>query len=274
MALYAFDGTWNEDEPGDKTDTNVVKFRDAYAQDTVYMDGPGTRFGWLGKVIGGLTGLGARSRIKQAKKALAEKIAAGDREVDIIGFSRGAAVALHFANIVNEEQSGARVRFLGLWDTVASFGWPGNSLNFGWTLTLPSNVQRCVHAMALDERRGNFPLTRIRKPDGSADPVRVEEVWFRGVHSDVGGGNGNTGLSDFALSWMLSKAREAKVPVGDRVVLAGDPKAAISKNKDLIADPWRAIFTGDLVHDSVEPRDGYNDPPPDSPRARDADLLA
>ncbi|BFU89976.1 MAG: hypothetical protein NTAFB01_11630 [Nitrospira sp.] len=50
--------------------------------------------------------------------------AEGDRTIDIIGFSRGAALALHFANQVQEEKSGAEVRFLGLWDVVACFGLP------------------------------------------------------------------------------------------------------------------------------------------------------
>jgi len=158
---------------------------------------------------------------------------------------------LHFANIVNEERNGATVRFLGLWDVVASFGLPGNAFNIGWTLSLPPNVQRCAHAMALDERRGNFPLERVRKPDRSADPRRVEEVWFRGVHSDVGGGNGNTGLSDFALRWMLSKAKEAGVPVNEADDLEPNPTAKISKNKDVIADPWREVKDGDLVHASA-----------------------
>ena len=271
MALYAFDGTWNEDEPGISKDTNVVKFRSAYPENLqrVYMNGPGTRFGWLGKAIGGLTGLGARSRIKQAKKALTERFAAGDTDIDIIGFSRGAALALHFANVVNEERNGATVRFLGLWDVVASFGLPGNPFNIGWTLSLPPNVERCAHAMALDERRGNFPLERVLKPDRSADFRRVEEVWFRGVHSDVGGGNGNTGLSDFALRWMLSKAKEAGAPVSYKGEFKPDPTAKISKNKDLIADPWRVVMPTDFVHESVEPRAGYNELPPDLRRARD-----
>jgi len=64
--------------------------------------------------------------------------------------------------------NGAAVRFVGVWDTVASFGLPGNNLNIGWQLTLPPNVKRCYHAMALDERRGNFPLTRIKPSGGGA----------------------------------------------------------------------------------------------------------
>src|SRR4051794_3782346 len=103
MALYAFDGTWNEDHPATELDTNVVWFRDAYADGNVfYLSGPGTRGGWLGKIAGGITGLGAKTRVNEGLRALATNIAEGDRVVDIVGFSRGAAIALHFANIAAE----------------------------------------------------------------------------------------------------------------------------------------------------------------------------
>ena len=104
------------------------------------------------------------------------------------------------------------MRFLGLWDTVASFGLPGNDLNIGWNLTLSDHVQYCYHAMALDERRGNFPLTRIKTRKGGTLGDRLQEVWFRGVHSDVGGGK-CAGLSNIALCWMLKRAKEAGLPV-------------------------------------------------------------
>lgn len=168
MALYAFDGTWNEDEVDEAKDTNVVKFRDACIDtDRIfYLEGVGTRLGFIGKLLGGGTGAGGRFRIREAMEQLDRNMAAGDRTIDIIGFSRGAALALHFANEIQKEKSGAEIRFLGLWDVVASFGIPGNNLNIGWTLTLPPNVRACYHAMALDERRGNFPLTRVRTAAG------------------------------------------------------------------------------------------------------------
>src|SRR5207248_8955640 len=90
--------------------------------------------------------------------------------------------------------------FSGVWDVVAAFGLAnlGNTaLNVGHHLSLPkANLQYCFHAMALDERRLPFLPTRL---SGAC------EVWFRGVHSDVGGGNGNRGLNDIALKWMMSK---------------------------------------------------------------------
>ena len=196
--------------------------------------------------------------------------AEGDRTIDIIGFSRGAALALHFANQVQEDKPGAEVRFLGLWDTVASFGLPGNDLNIGWDLTLPDNVKKCFHAMALDERRGNFPLTRVKpQKAGGSIKDRLQEVWFRGVHSDVGGGQ-SIGLSSIALCWMLRRAKETGLPVVEAKLKEHealcDPKAAISKTFDPIKDPQRTINPNDVVHESVTARGHvgrivHNDPP-------------
>lgn len=191
MALYAFDGTWQQDEENPAKDTNVVWFRDAYADGEVFYEpGVGTRWGWLGRLAGAVGGAGGKRRVKEALAAFRRIQLTGDRNVDIVGFSRGAALALHFANSL---PPGTPIRFLGLFDTVASFGIPGNNLNWGWNLKLPLTVERCCHAMALQETRYNFPLHRL-------DPSpTVSEVWFRGVHSDVGGGNGNSGLSCIAL---------------------------------------------------------------------------
>jgi len=271
MALYAFDGTCNKDEVDQRKDSNVVKFRDAYSGPKFYLAGIGTRFGLLGKIIGGLTGFGGRERIEEALAEFDRNIANGDPVVDIVGFSRGAALALHFANVLFEKRDGAPVRFLGLWDTVPSFGIPGNDVNIGWTLTLPSNVTRCCHAIALDERRDGFPLTRVRMAEANAPNVpKTTEVWFRGVHSDVGGGNGNLGLSNIPLAWMLRRAQKAALPILPEKLIDAEkncqPDAAISKNLDPQKDPFREIIPGDRVHESVKPRGerngmAHNDPP-------------
>lgn len=270
MALYAFDGTWNKDEAEEGADTNVVKFAEAYTEETCYRPGVGTRFGKLGKIFGGLFGAGADQRLDEMLKELESNFADGDRIIDIIGFSRGAALALEFANMVNDEKQGAPVRFVGLWDTVASFGLPGNRINIGHKLTLPDNVEHCFHAMSLDERRGNFPLTRVEAPKGGK-PIqgRVEEVWFRGVHSDVGGGQ-CVGLSSIALVWMLCRAQRCGLPIDPDGLAAykqlRDPRAPISKNFDPVKDPKRDVLNTDLVHASVTPRGrangrDHNDPP-------------
>jgi uncharacterized protein (DUF2235 family) len=279
MALYAFDGTWNKNEPDEGADTNVVKFAEAYTEETCYRPGVGTRMGKLGKVLGGTFGAGAKQRLKEMLDELRQNCAAGDTTIDVIGFSRGAAIALDFANLVNKKLNAAPIRFLGLWDTVASFGIPGNEINIGHTLTLPDNVQHCFHAMSLDERRGNFPLTRVVPCQGGKPAAgRVEEVWFRGVHSDVGGGK-SIGLSSIALVWMLRRGLSCGLPIDlsdvTRHESNRDPLAPISKNFDPKADPRREIAKSDFVHVSVAPRghaDGkeHNDPPPECKVATDA----
>jgi uncharacterized protein (DUF2235 family) len=250
MALYAFDGTWNEDHPEARHDTNVVLFRDAYDHGPVlYLPGPGTRGGWLGKLAGGITGLGARARVNDALRALATNLANGDRVVDVVGFSRGAAIALHFANCVAERYNGQAVRFLGLFDTVPSFGIPGNDIDWGWKLGYPATAERCVHAMAMDEARYNFPLHRVPKD------ARLTEMWFRGVHSDVGGGNGNTARSSIALDWVLGEAHRAGLRINTAKVMENralmDPCGAISRRKIDVKLGRRQARPGDVLHASV-----------------------
>lgn len=69
--------------------------------------------------------------------------------------------------------------------------------------------------MAMDERRQTFRVTRV---------LNGYEVWFRGVHSDVGGGNGNVGLSSVALCWMLRKAQAAGLPIKDAAITSLDAR--------------------------------------------------
>ncbi|MEP6961991.1 MAG: DUF2235 domain-containing protein, partial [Acidobacteriota bacterium] len=152
MPLYAFDGTWSTDSPDAAHDTNIVLFRNAYQDRPVFYEtGVGTRYAFLGSLAGALTGAGGRVRVREALKNLKPDAT----EIDIVGFSRGAALALHFANALPER---VKIRFLGLFDTVPSFGVPGNEINMGWKLELPGAAQHCFHAMALDESRYNFPL--------------------------------------------------------------------------------------------------------------------
>lgn len=270
MALYAFDGTWNEDEAEEAKDSNVVKFRDAYLGHVFYLEGVGTRLGFIGKLLGGLSGAGGHIRIDEALDGLEQNFRKGDRDIDIVGFSRGAALALHFANAVREEKHHALIRFLGLFDVVASFGLPGNDLNVGWKLNLPSHVRRCFHAMALDERRGNFPVTRVLPGKGtSVADGRLREVWFRGGHSDVGG-SGPVGLTNITLPWMFSRAALANLPIAGAKVMKAmvlrNPAAPISRNFDVLMDPQRKIGPSDWIHESVKPRGNqggvnHNDPP-------------
>ncbi len=265
MALYAFDGTWNSDKPETAKDTNVVWFYNAYTGKKHYWSGVGTRLGFLGKLAGGITGAGGHQRIREALIELTKNFAAGDTVVDIVGFSRGAAVAVDFANEVSKQSglpgpSPAAVRFVGVWDVVTSFDIPGDDIDIGFDFKTPPTAQRCIHCMALDERRLFFPLTRMSGTRPS-EAGRLLEIWFRGVHSDVGGGDEAAGLSSIALNFMFVEAVRAGVPI--------DPAVIAENAKRINADcpiclhpqhaleqltPFRQIRHGDLIHCSVMER--------------------
>ena len=218
MALYAFDGTGNEDRPDTAEggfDSNVLAFFRAYQdpdkdlQETndrgsLYLKGIGRRAEThTGSVVAQTFGLGGHLRIGIMMDRLAHNCDAGDTTIDVVGFSRGAALAVSFANEVARKLPMLRIRFLGVWDIVGEFGLPGRFVNAGHDLRMPSNATRCHHAMALDEARTVFQLTRLCGT-GRDEAERLVEVWFRGVHSDVGGGNGNFGLNWIALDWMYA----------------------------------------------------------------------
>jgi uncharacterized protein (DUF2235 family) len=106
------------------------------------------------------------------------------------------------------------IHFLGVWDTVGALGIPLRGLR--WItrrrhqfhdVELSSAVRRAYHALAIDEHRAPFKPTLWSEQPKEGQVV--EQTWFCGAHSDVGGGYAARGLSDIALEWMLGKAREA-----------------------------------------------------------------
>jgi hypothetical protein len=108
------------------------------------------------------------------------------------------------------------VRFVGVWDTVGALGVPDDLelINLfdnsdAWRFhdtELGTHIQAARHAMAIDEMRASFTVTRWTNASSHND---AKEVWFPGVHSDVGGGYSNTDLSDGALKWMLDESTKA-----------------------------------------------------------------
>lgn len=112
-----------------------------------------------------------------------------------------------------------RIRFLGMFDTVGALGVPALGpgwlrplvrwINHRWEFhdtTLSSLVDGAFQALAVDEERAVFvPALWHQQPDGHGQELR--QVWFTGVHCDVGGGYPGTGLSDIALLWMMERAR-------------------------------------------------------------------
>ena len=276
MALYVFDGTGQEDRDGDDRDTNPCKFFKAYEDPdknddlgretgSLYLKGIGTRARtFIGRTFSEAFGIGGHQRVRQAMERLENNIDAGDDVVDIAGFSRGAALALSFANEIAGKMKNQDVRFIGLFDVVGEFGLPGEHVNAGHNLSMPPNAKNVYHAMALDEMRLLFPLTRL-SGSGPTTGVVLQEVWFRGVHSDVGGGNENRTLNGIALNWLFQNAKRCGLPIRESDVLAN--LAAISKpvvlgRAKFDFDVKRRIRATDLLHSSVaiEQGDRFNNP--------------
>jgi hypothetical protein len=286
MGLYAFDGTWNEKKTDDDLkykNTNVCRFHDAYQKNTgrseFYVEGVGTRYDILGKIIGGVFGAGVLPRLHEAYDHLCKAWASGDQVIDIVGFSRGAAICLDFCHLIQERgirdpesetvvEPNPQIRFLGVWDIVASFGLAnlGIGFNIGHHLKLPkARLQYCCHALALDERRPSFVATRL---------PGAREVWFRGVHSDIGGGNGNRGRNDITLRWMMAKAKAAGLPITDADIAALKPDPAAKPHlKGALVVNVRHVSKVDRVHHTIAGfvGKGIRQPPASCPFETDQD---
>jgi uncharacterized protein (DUF2235 family) len=106
-----------------------------------------------------------------------------------------------------------RIRFVGVWDTVSSVGWVENPLHLPYEASNPE-IEVGRHAISIDERRAFFRSHLWMPPKNAGaehGPKDMLQVWFPGVHCDVGGGyaEAESGLSKFALEWMLEEAKAA-----------------------------------------------------------------
>lgn len=161
------------------------------------------------------------------------------------------------------------VTFIGVWDTVGAMGLPFSF--FGlikdqhrfYDNKLGSNVKTARHALSLDERRDDFEPT-IWNPNNNVD---LKQVWFAGVHSDIGGGYENdpdeTILSDIPMTWLMKEAKSVGLTFDDFLFAAElNPTAKqhdeykgfmrfLGKYIRVIPDP-NHIPT--LVHSSVKKR--------------------
>jgi uncharacterized protein (DUF2235 family) len=113
------------------------------------------------------------------------------------------------------------IEFIGVWDTVAAYGMPIAEMTRGvdqwiWPTSMPNyllsaKVKQAGHALALDDARDTFhPLlwdeTEEAVPS-DGEPCRIQQVWFAGMHSDVGGGYPDDSLAHVSLDWMMEQAQ-------------------------------------------------------------------
>ena len=124
----------------------------------------------------------------------------------------------------HEGGQAVKIRFLGVWDTVGALGIPEDMAflslldnlkdhSFHDTM-LGTHIEVARHAVALDEMRASFQPTLWSAQAGQD----ARQVWFPGVHCDVGGGYRETGLSDGALAWMVDEAHKQGLAFNDKMV--------------------------------------------------------
>ena len=250
-----FDGTGNSKENKDEY-SNIAYLHEAYrtikeeevgkkltTSHKIYVDGVGTREdeGVGEKASGG----GGAKRIYETIESVCKildkypitknpkkKINYAKREIDIFGFSRGAALARDFVNTFFEDigskknYQDVRFNFIGIYDTVGSFGKAGNDVDMKpkeeyvnevsesdrWLLLddhddekefeaynfhlSAQSAKKIVHIKAAHELRHNFPLFSAK---GAG-----QEISCIGVHSDVGGGYGSRDTETLKMSVLLS----------------------------------------------------------------------
>lgn len=226
--ILCYDGTLGS--YGDLV-TNVMKFYSMLESDneqiTFYDPGVGTLNGLFGTVLG----WGIKTNIRDGYIFLMENYQPGD-EVYIVGFSRGAYTARALAGLVGEMgilkndlynlipyvqniyystkkskqfksefqenfsvvDSQNSIKSLFLFDTVKSL------LSFDRFEIENPLVSNIYHALALDEYRLFYKPILFRR--------KTDSVWFRGCHSDVGGGYRETKISNGVLDWMIKSAQK------------------------------------------------------------------
>ena len=146
-----------------------------------------------------------------------------------------------------------KIKFIGVWDTVSALGFPKDfSKAVEWFFDLADrlsdkiwphsfydyelnpSIENAYHALSIDDERTTFhPKVWNEKNLAVWDEIKgagtghVEQVWFAGVHSNVGGGYPRTGLSDVALDWMITKAE------AHGLIICNDHKTEIKESANL-----------------------------------------
>jgi len=113
------------------------------------------------------------------------------------------------------------IKFIGVWDTVGALGAPGvlghlfNRKKYAYhDVALNDHILNAYHALAIDERRKPFAPSVWERPANW--PGALEQAWFAGVHSDVGGSQTPDGLANEALHWMIEKAEGLGLVFGNQ----------------------------------------------------------
>lgn len=164
------------------------------------------------------------------------------------------------------------IHFIGVWDTVGALGIPVGipwlpvslvqQVNQHWAfhdLRLSRFVKFAYHAVAIDERREQYAPTLWRQQPGAPREQVLEQVWFAGVHTNVGGGYEDSGLSAITLTWMKEKAEAAGLSFDDAYFaaekLVPNPLGVLRDARvgfyRLLPAKWRPIGVASAGHESI-----------------------
>jgi uncharacterized protein (DUF2235 family) len=258
------DGTDDTFTSGAKNNSNVGLLYEACVNDErqfkFYSDGPGIG----GHVLASAVGTGVNVRVQRGYDWCQENYEEGD-SIFLFGFSRGAFAARSVAGMIRavglrrkdaqatnddafavyqramDDPAAAaafkaansrdvKIHFIGVWDTVGSVALP-------LALTLKSiplapfhdvgfgpHIENAAHAVSIDEQRWDFQPTYF-DPALLQPGQTLEQVFFPGVHSDIGGGyTDDSSLSKITLAWIANRAKEHGLLIADESVLAFDPQ--------------------------------------------------
>jgi hypothetical protein len=221
---FFFDGT--NDNPGDLTNVWEMRLEDSGQAPQVqahYITGS--------TADNGATGADCYSLVQSAFQKLEQDVMNDpNRTIDIVGFSRGSAEALDFANLINyslldsnlqtKGLSGKlttvtfdqlKIRFIGLYDLVTTIGGQvGSSGNLN--VDLPQGVGLIAHAVALSKEREDFEFTDLSQLNPNND--QLDQLGFIGAHADIGGDPNDLPpsatnpepLTAVTLNWMNQEA--------------------------------------------------------------------
>lgn len=290
--IVGCDGTWNEPDQlddGKPASTNVVKFMNALKnnrgqQRFHYDEGVGGRK-WEA-LRGGIYGYGLDKRILAAYRFLSNRFSDTDwnreeNKVFLLGFSRGAYTARRISGLIAHSGIPVKVKdtelgfelykrrdaesiatlkeegrffdipveMVGVWDTVKATNDPDYHDH-----KISDNVVAGYHAMAIDEKRKSFPVLKWNENSNAT------QVWFTGVHSDVGGGYGDASLADIALEWMIYRGLNHGLDFKARDVEKLKPNAAGPIHESykgiwkVLGEKPRSVPKTSLLHGSVRER--------------------
>lgn len=279
--VFCADGTWDSSANGTNVYKLFKACLTTATQVPYYDDGVGSDGTPIEKLLGGAFGDGLFQKIKDGYSKISQVYEAGDfvflfgfsrgaftarslaGMIAVAGLPTknfdDALVEAAFNAYRNKDQRAqilaelqakyamddAKLTMVGVWDTVGSLGIPAifgavSPVVFGFLDTgLHPDVLNAYQALAIDERRAEFPATLWT---GTPNPNQtLDQVWFTGVHCDVGGGYPEHGLSDITFAWMLSKA----IPLGLQVDPGVAAQYAVPDGKhslDQLHESWSLLW--------------------------------